>query len=162
MMKKEMRTIYWDNSRSEVVMIDQTALPQRFRFVRFRDYRSVGDAIKRMVVRGAPAIGVAAAMGLALCAVKSNAKSREEILNELEEAAKYLGSTRPTAVNLFWAIERVMDKARRVDGDVDDVRQAVLSEALRMADEDVETNRAIGRFGAELLEDGDRVLTLCK
>lgn len=158
----ELRTIFWDDRRNEVVMVDQTALPSRFRYVRYSDYIGIGDAIRRMVVRGAPAIGVAAAMGLALCAVKSKAQTRDELLKELERAADYLSKTRPTAVNLFWALERVMDIARKTDGDVEEIRERVLREALEMAEEDVRVNKQMGRLGASLISDGDRVLTLCK
>jgi len=160
--KKELRTIFWDETRGEVVMVDQTALPSRFRYVRYSDYVAVGDAIRRMVVRGAPAIGVAAAMGLALCAAKSKAATREELLRELEQAANHLSKTRPTAVNLFWALERVMKVARKTEGGVDAVRERVLQEAKAMAEEDVKVNKQMGRLGASLLADGDRVLTLCK
>ena len=160
--KGELRTIYWDSRRKEVVMIDQTALPERLRYVRCRNYREVGEAIRKMIVRGAPAIGVAAAMGLALCAVKQRTKSREKLLKELEKAADYLSKTRPTAVNLFWAIERVMGKVRNTDADADTIRDIVLQEAQNMAEEDVRVNKQIGKIGAQLFEDGDRVLTLCK
>jgi len=162
MKRKELRTIFWDEENRSVVMIDQTLLPSRLRYVKFHDYKEVGEAIKKMIIRGAPAIGVAAAMGIALCAVKSKARTKEELLHELEEAADYLSKTRPTAVNLFWAIDRMMKFAKNVEGDVEEIKEAILQEALRMAEEDIKVNRQIGHLGADLIEDGDKVLTLCK
>ena len=136
-------------------MIDQTILPRRLVYRSFTRWEGVADAIRRMVVRGAPAIGVAAAMGVALAAVHSRAKTRGELLREMEGAAAGLKSTRPTAVNLFWGIERVMNKARRHSGDVDGITEAVVGEVKMMADEDVEVNRRLGKIGAELVEDGE-------
>ncbi|HLQ03612.1 MAG TPA: S-methyl-5-thioribose-1-phosphate isomerase, partial [Nitrososphaerales archaeon] len=154
-----LRTVVWN--RGSVKMIDQTILPRRLLYRSFTRWEEVADAIRRMVVRGAPAIGVAAAMGVALAAVHSRAKTRGELLKEMEGAASGLKSTRPTAVNLFWGIERVMNKARRHSGDVEGIKEAVVGEVRRMADEDVEVNRRLGKFGAELIEDGDTVLTQC-
>src|SRR5512142_240825 len=105
-----MRTIEMQNG--VVRMIDQRVLPQRFEIVEFRDYRAVGAAIKDMTVRGAPAIGAAAAFGLALAARQSRAATRDELLRDLEAAARELRATRPTAVNLGWALDRVMKDAR--------------------------------------------------
>jgi methylthioribose-1-phosphate isomerase len=114
-----------------------------------------------MRMRGAPLIGVAAAYGIALAAYHSKATTREELLRELEESAETLRNTRPTAVNLFWAVERVLKKAKEARGEAKSVQQAVIAEAQRMADEDVECNRRIGRHGARLIADGDVVLTHC-
>jgi methylthioribose-1-phosphate isomerase len=155
----ELRTLEWVNSR--VRMIDQTRIPYKFRYVTFRDYRQVAKAIRDMVVRGAPAIGVAAAMGLALQANSSHATTRDQLMKELESAAEALRKSRPTAWNLFWAIDRVLEKARAADGGPREVATRVVNEAVKMAEEDVETNRKIGEHGAKLLEDGDCVLTHC-
>jgi methylthioribose-1-phosphate isomerase len=155
----ELRTLEWVNSR--VRMIDQTRIPYKFRYVTFKDYRQVAKAIRDMVVRGAPAIGVAAAMGLALQANSSHATTRDQLMKELESAAKALRKSRPTAWNLFWAIDRVLEKARAADGGPREVATRVVNEAVKMAEEDVETNRKIGEHGAKLLEDGDCVLTHC-
>jgi len=114
-----------------------------------------------MVVRGAPAIGVTAAFGMALAALNSRALTRDKLLEDLELAKRELASTRPTAVNLFWALERISKVAEICQGDLDDVRDAVLKEALRMAEEDVKTNMTLGRLGASLIQDGDKVLTHC-
>lgn len=151
-------TVSWkDNS---VVMIDQTKLPDKLVFVRCTNYEQVADCIKRLVVRGAPAIGVAAAFGLALAALKSKASSLSELMNELETAFKVLRNTRPTAVNLFWALDRVMQKAKSQTS-VKAVKEAVLNEALKMAEEDIQANKKMGAFGASLIDDGDAILTHC-
>jgi methylthioribose-1-phosphate isomerase len=155
----ELRTVEWANGR--VRMIDQTRLPYKFAYVSFKDYRQVAKAIKDMVVRGAPAIGVAAAMGIALAANSSRAKSKEQLIKELEAAAGVLRQSRPTAWNLFWAIDRVLNKARITVGGASDVAAQVVDEAQRMAEEDVTANRKIGEYGAALINDGDCVLTHC-
>jgi len=154
-----MRTIEWKDGT--VVIIDQTKLPNETVWVKISDYKTMASAIKEMKLRGAPLIGVAAAYGLALTAFHSKAKTREELLTELEESAAVLRKTRPTAVNLFWAIDRVMKKAQEMAGTKETLGEAVVAETKRMADEDVKTNRKIGKFGAELIDDGDVVLTHC-
>jgi len=154
-----MRTIEWKDGT--VIIIDQTKLPNESVWVNITNYKSMASAIKEMKVRGAPLIGVSAAYGLALTAFHSNAKTREELLNELETSAAVLRKTRPTAVNLFWAIDRVMKKAQETPGTKEALAEALVAEAQMMADEDVQTNRKIGKFGAELIEDGDTILTHC-
>jgi len=161
MSEEELRTVYWDAERKHVVLLDQTKLPAKLIYVRCSRYQQVADAIRTMVVRGAPAIGVAAAMGLALCAARSKASEKAEFLRELEKAGEVLGKTRPTAVNLFWAIARVTKMARDASDTVEAAKEAVIQEALKMAEEDLEVNRTMGRLGASLLEDGDSVLTHC-
>jgi methylthioribose-1-phosphate isomerase len=151
-------TVAWkDNS---VVLIDQTKLPNRLTYVKCEDYREVADAIKKLVVRGAPAIGVTAAFGLALAAEASRAKALPELMIDLQSAFKVLRETRPTAVNLFWALERVMGKTKRAKS-VQEVKKIVLDEALKMSDEDIAANRLMGTNGAKLFKDGDIVLTHC-
>ncbi len=154
-----MRTIEWKDGT--VVIIDQTKLPNESVWVKIADYKAMASAIKEMKLRGAPLIGVAAAYGLALTAFHSKAETIEELLKELEASAEVLRKTRPTAVNLFWAIDRVMKKARERAGTKDALADAVVAEAQKMADEDVEVNKRMGMFGAELIEDGDVVLTHC-
>jgi methylthioribose-1-phosphate isomerase len=154
-----MRTIEW--KEGTVTLIDQTKLPQETVWVKIADYRAMASAIKEMKLRGAPLIGVAAAYGLALTAFRSKAETREQLLKELEESAAVLRKTRPTAVNLFWAIDRVMKKAQKTAGTEAALAEAVVAEAQKMADEDVETNRRMGKHGAALIEDGDVVLTHC-
>lgn len=151
-------TVEWKGDA--VVMIDQTKLPNKLVYVKCSDYLQVADAIKKLVVRGAPAIGVTAALGLALAAIKSRASSLDELRTDLDTAFKVLRSTRPTAVNLFWALERVMAKTKRAKT-VEDARKAVLDEALKMWEEDIQANRQMGANGARLFQDGDVVLTHC-
>ena len=151
-------TVEWKDDA--VVMIDQTKLPNKLVHVKCTDYRQVADAIKKLVVRGAPAIGVTAAFGLALAAQQSKAGTISELRTDLDAAFKVLQATRPTAINLFWALERVMAKAKRAKT-VQDAKNAVLSEAKKMWEEDIQANRQMGTFGASLFRDGDVVLTHC-
>ncbi|MDW8324927.1 MAG: S-methyl-5-thioribose-1-phosphate isomerase [Anaerolineales bacterium] len=155
-----MRTVEWYNHG--VRMIDQRLLPGRFETPVFYSYRDVARAIQEMVVRGAPAIGAAAAFGLALAGFESKAANRLQLLRDLEEAAQVLKAARPTAVNLAWAVDRLMRVAVNEDLEsADDVRQALLNEAQKLADEDVEVNKRLGAFGATLVEDGDTILHHC-
>ncbi|AIF83044.1 S-methyl-5-thioribose-1-phosphate isomerase [Candidatus Nitrososphaera evergladensis SR1] len=151
-------TVEWKDNA--VVMIDQTKLPNKLAYVKCTDYHQVADAIKKLVVRGAPAIGVSAALGLALAAQNSKAKTLSELMTDLDTAFKELRATRPTAVNLFWALERVMGKAKRAKT-LEDARNIVLAEAQKMWQEDVKANREMGANGARLFQDGDVVLTHC-
>ncbi len=114
-----------------------------------------------MKIRGAPLIGVAAAYALALTAYYSKAKTKKEMIKKIEESVSLLKKTRPTAVNLFWAVDRIMRKARETTGTAKTVAKAVVEEANKMADEDVETNRKMGEHGSALLNDGDVILTHC-
>ncbi len=152
------RTVTWEGK--SVRMIDQTALPVRLSYVRYTRPDQIATAIRTMVVRGAPAIGVAAAMGLALAAVQSQAGRLPDLLREMESSATLLRGTRPTAVNLFWGIDRVMAKARSAPS-VRAAKEAVSSEVKAMEEEDVEVNKKLGRNGAGLIKDGDTVLTQC-
>ena len=153
-----MLTVAWkDNS---VVLIDQTKLPNKLVYVTCKNYNEVADVIRRLVVRGAPAIGVTAAFGLALAAQQSKAKTLPELIRDLDSAFKVLHATRPTAVNLLWALQRVMGKGRHAKT-VEEAKTAVVNEALKMAQEDIETNRKIGAHGFKLFQDGDKVLTHC-
>lgn len=155
-----MRTIEWH--KNVVRMIDQRQLPQEYVLVEFVDYREVARAIKEMYIRGAPAIGAAAAYGLALAVVHSKAQSRSELLADLHAAADVLRGTRPTASNLFWAVDRMLCRAEEgALEDVDRIRQALIAEAEALADEDVEANKRMGEYGAELIEDGYGILTHC-
>jgi len=155
-----MRTIEWDEG--VVKMIDQRKLPQELVIVEFTDYREVARAIKEMYIRGAPAIGAAAAFGLALCAQGSKARTQAELLADLEEAADALRETRPTAVNLTWALERMLEQARKAQHtQVKQIVDALVAEAQRIADEDVEVNQRMAAHGADLIEDGYNILTHC-
>jgi methylthioribose-1-phosphate isomerase len=151
-------TVAWKND--SVVMIDQTRLPNKLVYIRCRYYKEVANAIRNLVVRGAPAIGITAAFGLALAAIQSNSKTLSELMSDLDIAFKVLQSTRPTAINLFWALRRVMEKTRGKKS-VGEVKNAILDEALKMAKEDIEINKQIGMNGAKLFEDGDVIMTHC-
>jgi methylthioribose-1-phosphate isomerase len=151
-------TVSWEDDG--VTMIDQTKLPNKLVYVKCLDYKQVAEAIKKLVVRGAPAIGVTAAFGLALAAKSSKAKDLSGLMTDLDTAFKVLRATRPTAVNLFWALERVMGKAKRAKT-VKDAKNAVIEEAKKMSDEDIRANRQMGSNGAKLFSDGDVVLTHC-
>jgi methylthioribose-1-phosphate isomerase len=152
------RTVTWKGN--SVRMIDQTLLPGRFVYRTYHRCPEVAEAIRTMVVRGAPAIGVAAAMGVALAASTSTASSKEELLRDLDAAATVLRATRPTAINLFWGIDRALAAARNATS-ASDARAAVLSEVKRMEEEDIAANRRLGKIGADLIEDGDTVMTQC-
>ena len=154
-----MRTVEWKDG--VVVTIDQTKLPNELVFLNMKKCSDVASAIENMKLRGAPLIGVAAAYGLALTAFHSKAKKKEDLMKEIEESAENLRKTRPTAVNLFWAINRIVKKAQETSGDAKAVAKAIIDEAQRMADEDVEVNRKIGKHGSKLIDNGDVVLTHC-
>lgn len=153
-------TVAWDPVDGCLILIDQTKLPNRLVFRKYQDFREVADAIRRLVVRGAPAIGVTAAFGLALAARQSTATTKSEFIADMSTAFDLLRSTRPTAVNLFWALERVMEKAKK-SKDVEKAKADILDEAILMAREDIESNRSLGAHGAKMLSDGDVVLTHC-
>ncbi len=152
------RTVKWEKGR--VILIDQTKLPEDLTFVECEDIECVANAIEEMKVRGAPAIGATAAYGLALVAYHSEAKDEGKFLLELEKAAERLRRTRPTAVNLFWAIERVM-KAAKAEKSLEKMKKKVLEEAHKIGEEDIESNRRIGEYGQELIEDGQTIMTIC-
>jgi methylthioribose-1-phosphate isomerase len=156
-----MRTIVWD-ANDTVKMIDQRKLPLEFVVVEFDDYHDVARAIKEMYIRGAPAIGAAAAFGLALAARWSQATTRQGLLADLETAAGVIRTTRPTAVNLFWAVDRMLQTAQTSkQATVEGLVQELIAEAQRIADEDVEINRRMGAYGATLIEDDFQILTHC-
>jgi methylthioribose-1-phosphate isomerase len=154
-----MRTIFWEND--ELKMIDQRRLPNALEIVAFQKHKDVVRAIQDMVIRGAPAIGAAGAFGLALAARESAALSAQELILDLQKAADILKSARPTAVNLAWAVNRVTGKILEAPLDVDGLRRAVLDEAQKIADEDVEINKRMAQHGAALIDDGDTVIHHC-
>lgn len=154
-----MKTVMWENNK--VVMINQNKLPNELEYITCTSVQDVAKAIKEMKVRGAPAIGVTAALGLALAASNSTTTDRHELIKNLENAGEILTSTRPTAVNLFWAAEIILNKAKSVTGSSEEIREAVIRKAITMAEEDVKSNRKIGEFGANLIDDGDTVGTVC-
>jgi len=153
------RTIEWQDGT--VVTIDQSKLPLETVTIKMKNCNEVAEAIKTMKIRGAPLLGAAAAFALALTAYNSKAKSKEKLISELKKAAEILRGTRPTAANLFWAIDRILNKAGSFVGNVEGLSAFVVEEAHKIADEDAMANRSIGKYGAELIEDGDVVLTHC-
>ena len=155
-----MRTVAWVDGR--VKMIDQRQLPWSFGFLEYEDYRDVAQAITDMVVRGAPAIGAAGAFGMALAGQQCPTQVMGGALEFLEVAAVILKKSRPTAVNLAWGVDRMMRVAQEdVYRNTKELQQALIDEANRIADEDVEINKRMGKFGAELIRDGDTVLHHC-
>jgi methylthioribose-1-phosphate isomerase len=152
--------VRWSEGR--LVLLDQTVLPERETERGYERWEEVADAIRALVVRGAPAIGVAAAFGVVLAARQSRAGTADDLLGELEPAMKGLAATRPTAVNLFWALERMKRVAVAGRGrTADELRARLLAEAQAIRDEDIAANQAMGRHGAELVPRGARILTHC-
>ncbi len=154
-----MRMIIWQNGT--VLTPDQTKLPLKETTLKIETVEQMCEAIKVLRVRGAPLLGAAAAFGIALAAHHSKAHSKEQLLAELEEAAQKIKQTRPTAVNLFWAADRVLAKAKGFSGKTEELKALVVQEAQKIADEDAAQNHAIGRNGAVLIKDGDTILTHC-
>ena len=157
-----MRTVSWDYTHQQVKMIDQRLLPGEFQEVSFTSHEQVADAIQTMVVRGAPAIGASAAFGMALAAQTSSAGEIQEMRADLAAAGEVLRAARPTAVNLAWAIERMLKVAG--DPKIDDVRAlqaAMLDLAQRIADEDVEINKRMATHGANMMQENEIVIHHC-
>jgi methylthioribose-1-phosphate isomerase len=154
------QTLEWTDQG--VRFIDQTKLPTEETYVICRTYEQVADAIRTMVVRGAPAIGVAAAMGIALGAKNSKAETVGELKRDLDHICDIMGQTRPTAVNLFWAIRRMQEKFERLRiRPIAQIKQELVEEAQRMYAEDIAANQAMGRYGATLMPSEGGVLTHC-
>jgi methylthioribose-1-phosphate isomerase len=153
-------TIAWDAENNCIVYIDQTLLPGRYEVARCRTVDELAGAIRRLAIRGAPALGIAGAMGVALAAVRSGERDPVRFRQDLHRAAEILRSTRPTAVNLGWGIDRVLGAADAA-GSVEAAKEAAVREASAVAGEDEVTCRRIGAFGAELLPERCTVLTHC-
>jgi methylthioribose-1-phosphate isomerase len=156
-----MRTLFWDFDSHELRIIDQRRLPAALEIVALHTYMEVAEAIRNMTVRGAPAIGAAAAFGLALAANGSRSQSVAQFLSDLDTAAQILKASRPTAVNLAWAVDRVLRVVHTATGSVEDLCLLVLAEAQRIADEDVAINKRMGEHGSVLIDDGDTLLHHC-
>lgn len=156
----KVQTLRWGDGRLD--MIDQRILPLEFRYLSFDSARSIAEGIKTMVVRGAPAIGVAAAYGVALEALRLVDCDRVQFSSRMEEGFKVLSASRPTAVNLFWALNRMSELLHSLSTLPNhDIAARMLEEAHHIYHEDIKINRAIGAFGAELLADGMNILTHC-
>jgi len=156
-----MRTVEWDEALGCLRLIDQRRLPNDFSIITCYTCQQVSQAIREMAVRGAPAIGVSAAFGLALAARQSETSDPEQLLRDLEEAASLLRKARPTAVNLDWGVKRLLQAVGWAAGDADGMRRAALAAALEMAEADVQTNLRMAGVGAELIDDGDTVIHHC-
>ena len=153
-----LRTVEWKDNK--VVMIDQTKLPNQLVFDTYDDFNQVADAIRNLVVRGAPAIGVSGAFGLALASLQSKSQTKEQLIQDLEKAKKILFETRPTAINLAWGLEKIM-KVANSGNSVEQIRELVINEAKRMADQDIEINKRMGKNGSKLFDNNDTIMTHC-
>jgi methylthioribose-1-phosphate isomerase len=154
------KTIEWKGDR--VRMLDQRRLPQEVHYLDCRNASSVAEAIRTMAIRGAPAIGIAAAMGIALAAKRIRSNQTKMFRKSLERVCQEMKETRPTAVNLFWAVDRMEKILERVESDgVEETKRRLVREALRILETDVEVNRKIGMYGKKLIKEGDGVLTHC-
>ena len=153
-----LKTVEWKNN--SVVMIDQTKLPNILEYVTYTDFNQVADAIRTLVVRGAPAIGVSGAFGLALASLQSDATKKDELISYLNNAKKTLLETRPTAVNLAWGLNKIMDVANKAET-VNQIRTDVVEFAQKMAQEDIQINMSMGKNGSELFDDNDTIMTHC-
>ncbi|MBE9513052.1 MAG: S-methyl-5-thioribose-1-phosphate isomerase [Chloroflexi bacterium] len=145
---------------NKVKLLDQTRLPQEEVYLELTDYHDVASAIKEMKIRGAPAIGVAAAYGIALGVLKTSAKSKDEFLIKLKGITQAMAATRPTAQNLFRVINR-MKQIAEAGEDVDEIRKALVSEAIKIHSEEAEATKKLAQFGAELIQNGFTILTHC-
>ena len=158
MIHSSLRTVEWKNN--SVVMIDQTKLPNELVYVTYTNYQDVAVAIRDLIVRGAPAIGVSGAFGLALAALQSTANTKESLLEDLEKARKILHDTRPTAINLAWGLEKIMNVARSVTN-VSEIKESIVKEAKQMAEEDIAINMRMGKHGSQLFDNNDTIMTHC-
>ncbi len=157
-----LKTITMEWTGDELLLIDQRKLPLEEIYNHYKDYKGVAEAITKMVVRGAPAIGATAGFGYALGVKEMIEKvsSFDELTKEMAGVKEVLAKTRPTAVNLFWALER-MEKTLKEYGKIEGVAERMEKEAMKIAEEDIEINKTMGRHGAELIKDGYRILTHC-
>lgn len=159
--KSEIRTIQWINNVSR--MVDQTLFPYEFKYVDIKTGQEMYDAIQTMIVRGAPAIGIAGAHGVVLYALELKNKnlSKENFISELTEKAHYLQSSRPTAVNLKWAVEKQLELIQQSISDIDGIVEELIQNGIKLENEDIEINKRIGDFGAEAVPKGATILTHC-
>ena len=153
-----LKTVEWKDK--SVVMIDQTKLPNELIFVTYTDYNDVANAIRTLVIRGAPAIGVAGAFGLALAALQSKASTKEDMIKDLEQARKIIFETRPTAVNLAWGLNKMMNVSKNCQN-IDEIKESIVEAATTLAEDDVKINKAMGKNGAELFDNNDTIMTHC-
>ncbi len=159
--ESKIKTIEWVDNVSR--MIDQRILPKEFKLVDIKTTEEMYFAIKDMIVRGAPAIGIAGAHGVALAAIElsKTEKDRQSFLNKLKEKAEYLKSSRPTAVNLMWAVDKQTELALTTQGSVEDITNALIKNGIKLENEDIEINKKMGDYGAEVVPKGATILTHC-
>ena len=157
--RASLRTIWWENS--SVILIDQTKLPTGLEYIKCSNVQRLAKAIVDLEIRGAPAIGIAVAMGLALTASHSHARTIEELSIDISSDAEMLRKTRPTAWNLFWAAGIIQNLTNNFEGTVEELKEIIIERALTLAEEDIFINKTMGTFGASLIEDGDVVGTVC-
>jgi len=154
------KAIEWRNKK--VVILDQSKLPLEVIFIECSDYRMIAECIRTLKIRGAPAIGIAAAMGISIGAQEIRADNFKEFMKAIEPIFHEMLSTRPTAVNIRWAVERMKTfLVNRRDESVDRLKELLIDESKRILEEDIEANKAIGKWGAEFIKDGDTILTHC-
>ncbi len=154
-----MRTVAWE--ADQLLLIDQRRLPASLEVLRLTTFQQAAEAIRDMAVRGAPAIGITAAFGLALASNQSRASTAVDLVRDLETAAELLCKARPTAVNLRWALDKVLQEARQFQGGADGLRACVIERAQALADDDVAVNQRMAMYGADLIADGDTIIHHC-
>lgn len=159
--ESKIRTIQWTNNVSR--MVDQTKFPEEYVYVDITSGDDMYDAIKTMIVRGAPAIGIAGAHGVVLYAqaLQKEGLPLSEFKNKLLEKSDYLASSRPTAVNLMWAVEQQKELIKKSNSDISTIVEELTAQAVKMENEDIEINKSIGRYGAEVVPKGATILTHC-
>ena len=159
--ESKIKTIEWVDNKSR--MIDQTILPYEFKTVDITTAQEMYFAIKDMIVRGAPAIGIAGAHGVSLAAIElsKNETDKNNFLKKLQEKADYLKSSRPTAVNLMWAVDKQMKLAKEIDGNIETLAKALIENGIKLENEDIEINKKMGDYGAEVVPKGATILTHC-
>lgn len=159
--ESKIKTIEWVDNISR--MIDQTILPYEFKTVDIKTAEEMYFAIKDMIVRGAPAIGIAGAHGVSLAAIElsKTIENRNDFLKKLNEKAQYLKSSRPTAVNLMWAVDKQIKLAENTQGTIEDITKALIENGIKLENEDIEINKKMGDYGAEVVPKGATILTHC-
>ena len=157
----KIKTIEWVDNKSR--MIDQRILPEKFKLIDVKNVKQMYSAIKDMIVRGAPAIGIAGAHGVSLAAIElsKKIKNKEEFLSALKEKAQYLKSSRPTAVNLAWAVDKQIELAESISGNVKEITQKLIENGIKLENEDIQINKRMGEYGAEVVPKGSTILTHC-
>ncbi|WP_040328286.1 S-methyl-5-thioribose-1-phosphate isomerase [Clostridium ihumii] len=161
-MEEDLLSIKWDEKKDELILLDQTKLPNEIEYINYNSVEGVYSSIKNMIVRGAPAIGVTAGYGMYFAAKKATENSFEDFYLEIKKDADYLNSSRPTAVNLSWAVNRMLKKAKESKGmPIKDIKIALRNEAKTIHEEDIEICKAIGENLLTLLKDGMGILTHC-